>query len=95
MSVSIANGVSATVNVIPTTLPEGISPTTSPMTIQNTTSSNIEIFVSGGIVTAIQFSRDGTTWVSCGITSGMCLLNPRDYVRITYSVSPTITRVIR
>jgi hypothetical protein len=47
--------------------------------------------VSGGTVSAIEFSRDGTTWYSTGITSGFVQMDARDFLRITYTVLPTLT----
>jgi hypothetical protein len=46
--------------------------------------------VSGGTVSAIEFSRDGTTWYSTGTTSGFVQMDARDLLRITYTVLPTL-----
>lgn len=47
--------------------------------------------IGGGTVSAIEFSRDALTWYSAGITQGFVQLDARDYLRVTYSVAPTIT----
>lgn len=51
------------------------------------------LIVSGGTVSAIDFSRNGTTFYSTGETAGMFPLNARDSLRITYTVLPTMTFV--
>jgi hypothetical protein len=51
------------------------------------------LIVSGGTVSAIAFSRDGTTFYSTGQTAGMFTLNARDSLRVTYTVLPTVTFV--
>lgn len=51
------------------------------------------VIVSGGTVSAIAFSRDGTTFYTTGQTAGMFTLNARDRLRVTYTVLPTMTFV--
>lgn len=51
------------------------------------------VIVSGGTVSAIDFSRDGTTFYSTGATAGMFTVNKSDLLRITYTVAPTVTFV--
>lgn len=51
------------------------------------------VIVSGGTVSAIAFSRDGTTFYSTGQTAGMFTLNAQDRLRVTYTVLPTLTFV--
>lgn len=46
--------------------------------------------ISGGTVSAVEFSRDGTTWYNSGITAGFIEMDARDQLRVTYSVLPTI-----
>jgi hypothetical protein len=46
--------------------------------------------ISGGTVSAVEFSRDGTTWYNAGITAGFVEMDARDQLRVTYSVLPTI-----
>lgn len=48
------------------------------------------VIVSGGTVSAIEFSRDGVTFYATGQTSGMFTLNAQDRLRVTYSVLPTM-----
>jgi hypothetical protein len=56
-------------------------------------SSKGSVIVSGGTVSAIEFSRDGSTFYSVGQTAGMFTLNAADRLRITYAVAPTVTFV--
>ena len=51
------------------------------------------VIVSGGTVSAIAFSRDGTTFYTTGQTAGMFTLNAQDRLRVTYTGLPTMTFV--
>jgi hypothetical protein len=51
------------------------------------------VIVNGGTVSAIAFSRNGTTFYTTGQTSGMFTLNAQDRLRVTYTVTPTMTFV--
>jgi hypothetical protein len=46
------------------------------------------LIVSGGTVSLIEFSRDGTTFYDTGQTAGMFALNAADRLRVTYTVLP-------
>ena len=75
--------------------PELITPTGSPMTIVNNISVDIDILISGGTVTLIQFKRGSFSALTLGLLSGMIRLSPNDSAIITYIVAPTIHRVRR
>lgn len=81
-----------TANTLP---PDTITPSGSPYTYQNLLATDIDVTVSGGTVTAIDFSRDGTTFILCGLLAGMYRLSPNDRLRVTYAVTPTMRRVFR
>lgn len=51
------------------------------------------VIVSGGTVSDVSFSRNGTTYYTTGQTAGMFTLNSQDFLRITYTVPPTTTFV--
>jgi hypothetical protein len=51
------------------------------------------MIVSGGTVSVIEFSRDGTNYYDVGVTAGMFALNASDRLRVTYSVAPDMTFV--
>jgi hypothetical protein len=51
------------------------------------------VIVSGGTVSLIEFSRNGTTFYTTGQTAGMFTLNASDRLRVTWAVLPTITFV--
>lgn len=72
-------------NVVPVT--PGVSP------YDYVAPSKGTLIVSGGTVSAIEFSRDGTTFFATGQTAGMFTLNQSDFLRISYSVVPTVTFV--
>lgn len=49
-----------------------------------------QVFINGGTVSAIEYSRDGTTFYNTGLTAGVVQMDARDVVRVTYTVAPTI-----
>jgi len=67
-----------------------ISVNGSPFTFQNTDTFPIEVLVSVGTVTTIEFSRDGVTFDLIGLLAGQFRLNPGDRLRVTYVVIPTM-----
>lgn len=69
-----------------------ITPGASPYSHINTGYEPIRIIVSGGSVSDISYSENGSTFMSFGETSGVFSINPGDRVRITYTVAPTITQ---
>jgi len=75
--------------------PRGVTVGASPFTFQNTTGRSVDLIVSGGTVSAIAFSRDNVTFYGVGSTAGVFWLSPYDYLRVTYTVAPTITLVPR
>lgn len=68
-----------------------LTSSSSPTTLQNTTANRLMVIVSVGTVTSIEFSRDGSTFDLIGLLSGQFILNPGDYLRITYVVAPTVS----
>ncbi len=75
--------------------PATITVTSSPFTYQNTTSSPADVFVSGGGVSLLEFSRDGVAWYNTGSFYGAVLLSPNDRLRATYTAAPSMTLVPR
>lgn len=64
----------------------------SPFILTNSSSVPTGYFISGGVVTQIEFSRDQAMWDSCGLLGGQFRLNPGDSLRVTYVIAPpTIT----
>jgi len=76
-------------------LPAGITVGASPYTYQNTNTYPADVIVSGGTVSAIAFSRDNATFYTVGLTSGIFALSQYDFLRVTYTVAPTMTLVPR
>lgn len=70
-----------------------ITPTASPADIINTGFSPMRLLVSGGTVSAITYSRDGTTFDATGLTAGAFDVAPGDRIRITYTVVPTVIQM--
>lgn len=71
--------------VVPTT--PGASPYTFTASVKGF------MLITGGTVSLVEFSRDGTTFYSYGTTSGQFTLNSADRLRVTYTVTPTMTFV--
>lgn len=48
------------------------------------------MLITGGTISAVDFSRDGVTFYSYGATAGQFTVNAADRLRVTYSVVPTM-----
>lgn len=68
-----------------------VTPGASPYNYQLSNYQHANMLVSGGTVSLIQISRDGTTYFTIGLTSGQFDLCENDFIKITYSVAPTMT----
>lgn len=77
--------------ILPITITFGASP----YTYQNTNTYPADVIVSGGAVTAVAFSRDNATFYTVGQTNGVFALSPYDFLRVTYTLVPTMTLVPR
>jgi hypothetical protein len=75
--------------------PSAITVTASPFAYQNAGSYNASVLVQGGTVTKVEFSRNGSTYYDVGTVAGMFQLSPSDYLKVTYTVAPTMTRIVR
>lgn len=71
----------------------GIVVGASAFTYQNTLAQPVTVLVSGGTVTTIEISRDGSTFFLVGLLAGQFRLSPNDKLRVTYAVAPTMTMV--
>lgn len=65
---------------------------TSPYTYQAPVGGTL--MVSGGTVTQISFSRDGSNFFIVGVTAGAIPMSKGDLVRITYSVGPPVAQFV-
>jgi hypothetical protein len=70
-----------------------ITVTASPFSWSNTNDYPVEVVVSGGTVTLIEFSRGGSALINIGILGGVVRLAPADRIRVTYVVAPTMTQI--
>lgn len=75
--------------------PSAITVGASPFVYQNTTGYDISVLVSGGVVTALQFSRDNVTYYAVGFLGGMVWLSPNDYLKVTYTGLPVMDLIPR
>lgn len=73
----------------PPAIESAVTVTTSPMTYVATQRGFM--VVSGGTISAIAFSRGGTTFYTSGQTAGSFPLSNGDSLRVTYTVTPTMT----
>jgi len=65
----------------------------SPFVYQNTDFYPEDIIISGGTVSSIEWSRDGSTYYNLGITAGKVRLEVGEYLRVTYTAAPTMTKI--
>jgi hypothetical protein len=77
--------------------PAALTPSGSPYSYQNVTADVVDVVVTGGTVSAIDFSRDGgVTLINYAAASpAIVQLNPGDLVKVTYIVAPTMTAIQR
>jgi hypothetical protein len=61
----------------------------SPFTYKNVTQVKQQVFVTGGTVSAVAISRDNVTFLT--LPANQAILFPGDYLKITYTVLPTLT----
>ena len=74
--------------------PSQILVTGSPFVFQNADTMSA-VLVTGGTVSLIEFSRDGTTWYDLGAVAGLFDLSAKDRLRVTYTVAPAMTLIPR
>ena len=77
--------------VEPNTLTVGASP----YTYINNTGAPVDVMISGGGISKLQFTRNGTSFYSTGSFYGMFTLSPWDAVKVTYVAAPTMVVVPR
>lgn len=63
----------------------------SPWTWLNDLNKPATVVVSGGTVTSIHISRDGSVFDLVGLLAGIFLIGANDRLRITYAVAPTVS----
>lgn len=69
--------------------------TASPFLYSNNATYTVDLMVSGGGVSKLEFSRDGTTFYDTGSYYGMFTLSPSDTLRVTYTQIPLLTLIPR
>jgi len=76
-----------------TLTPTSITVGASPFVYQNKDNVEEDIIISGGTVSSLAWSRDGSTYYNLGLTSGVFHLEPGEYLQVTYTAAPTMTKV--
>lgn len=61
----------------------------SPFSFMNPNPGNVN--VNGGTVSLIEISRDGITFFATGLIGGLFFLCPANWMRVTYTLAPTMT----
>lgn len=77
------------------TPPTSIFVGASPFLYTNITNGNVDVLISGSGVSALDFSRNSTTFYDTGSYYGMFSLSPADMLRVTYSSTPVMTLIQR
>lgn len=68
----------------------------SPAVFQYVGAGLAEVFLAGGTVSLVEFSRNNSTFYKAGTSTDRgYLVNQGDYLRITYTVAPNVTIVPR
>ena len=65
----------------------------SPFAYQNTTNRPQLVVMKGGTVSLVEYSNDNTTYDDTGQSKGQFVVLPGNWLRITYSVAPTLFAV--
>jgi hypothetical protein len=77
--------------VEPNTLTVGASP----YTYINDTGAPVDVMISGGGISKLQFTRNGSSFYSTGSFYGMFTLSPWDAVKVWYVAAPTMVVIPR
>lgn len=65
----------------------------SPFAYTNTTNRAQLVYVVGGNVTGVTYTRPGSAAIATGLTDSLFLVLPGDTLTVTYAVAPTMTAV--
>lgn len=83
-------------NAVRLPAPSAVTVGGSPSTYQFNNGGTASILINGGTVSLIEWSRDGTTFYKVGTaTDSMYTVSSGDYIRVTYTVIPTVKVVLR
>lgn len=86
----------SSLNAIGLPLPTAPAVGASPFSYQFLQAGSGTLIITGGTVTLVEWSRDSTTWYTVAAASPtQVALSQGDYVRITYTVAPTLVEVLR
>ena len=66
-----------------------ISVGVSPFIWQNSNNFSVNVIISGGTLSAVDYSRDGVTYTPAGSGATIVHLNVGDFVRVTYVLIPS------
>jgi len=75
--------------------PSSITVGASPFTYTNTLKYNSDVLISGGGISKLLFTRNGTTFYNTGSYYGMFTLSPNDSLKVYYVSAPTMTLIPR
>lgn len=83
------------VNFRSLTAPAAIAVGASPFLYNNASGFDQSVIVKPGTVSLIEFSRNGVAFFDVAVTAGMFYLSKGDFLRVTYTVLPTMTSISR
>ena len=84
----------ASANAIALPLPSPVTLTASPFVYQFKQGGRGRLLIVGGTVSLVEWSRNGATYFTVGSGSGSYFVAQGDYLRVTYTVAPTLTQVL-
>lgn len=73
--------------------PSAITVGASPYIYQNTSDYPEQIITSGGTISNVEYTRDNTNFYSVFNAISVIILNPSDRLKVTYSSTPTMTKI--
>lgn len=76
-------------------LPYALTVGASPYTYVNSTGAPVDVSISGGGISKLQFTRNGSSFYSTGSFYGMFTLSPWDALKVTYVAAPTMVVIPR
>ena len=65
----------------------------SPYVYQSPFGGDVRLLIAGGTGVTLQMSRDNVTYYSLGVAAGQITLSQGDFLKITYTIAPSVIAV--
>lgn len=62
----------------------------SPFTWVNPETMRVAVYVTGGTLSLMEVSADGSSWLTCGLATSPHFLNPGWSIKVSYLLAPTM-----